>query len=131
MEGEPGHANDNLERQDQPDEAQVSPVAGRCQGDNDRANRECAGPEEEARPVDATTLRVLRAFQQQPYEEAARIRLDDQLAARLEALMYTLTQASSERELKSAQFVAAARRAGSAEREAANRQSTAPSSETE
>jgi DNA repair protein RecO (recombination protein O) len=107
------------------DEALWSALGGGVLG------RECVGPDEEARPVDATTLRVLRAFQQQPYEEAARIRLDDQLAARLEALMHTLMQASSERELKSAQFVAAARRAGSAEREAASRQSTAATNEAE
>ncbi len=71
---------------------------------------ECGSGDAE-RPVDATALRVLRAFQQQPYEEAARIRLDGILAQQLESLMYTLTQAASERELKSAQFVAAARRA--------------------
>ena len=71
------------------------------------------------RVVDATALRVLRAFQELPYEEAARIRLDDSLAAQLENLMQTLAQAASERELKSAQFVAATRRAGLAERDAA------------
>ena len=83
--------------------------------------RECATSGEEVRAVDATALRVLRAFQQQPYEEAARIRLDDELAAQLENLMQTLAQAASERELKSAQFVAATRRAGAVERDAAER----------
>jgi DNA repair protein RecO (recombination protein O) len=95
------------------DEALWSALGGGVLG------RECAEPEEQLRPVDAKALRVLRAFQQQPYEEAARIRLDDELAAQLENLMHTLTQAASERELKSAQFVAATRRAGRAEREAA------------
>lgn len=97
------------------DEALWSALGGGVLG------RECVGPEDELRPVDARALRVLRAFQQQPYEEAARIRLDDELAAQLEQLMQTLAQAASERELKSAQFVAATRRAGLAEREAAER----------
>ncbi len=95
------------------DEALWSALGGGVLG------KECARPEEEVRVVDATALRVLRAFQELPYEEAARIRLDDSLAAQLENLMQTLAQAASERELKSAQFVAATRRAGLAERDAA------------
>lgn len=95
------------------DEALWSALGGGVLG------RECLPRDQEAPPqVDATALRVLRAFQHQPYEEAARIRLDAALATRLEQLMQTLTQAAAERELKSAQFVSAARRAGAAAAEA-------------
>ena len=61
--------------------------------------------------MDATALRVLRAYQSQPYEEAGRIRLTDDLAARMEQAMHALMRAVAERDLKSAQFVSAARRA--------------------
>lgn len=62
-------------------------------------------------PIDATVLRVLRAFQSQPYEEAGRIRLTDELASRLEGIMHGLMHAVAEREIGSARFVSAARRA--------------------
>lgn len=65
----------------------------------------------EVRPIDATTLRVLRAFQSQTYEEAGRVRLTDELAARMEQAMHALMRAVVERDLKSAQFVSASRRA--------------------
>ncbi len=71
----------------------------------------CAGRHEEAAVIDSRVLRVLRAIQQLPYEESARIRLDGELAGRLELVMHALMRSVSERELKSAQFVSAARRA--------------------
>ncbi len=71
----------------------------------------CAKTYPEAQPIDATALRVLRAFQSVPYEEAGRIRLTDELAARMEQAMHALMRAVVERDLKSAQFVSAARRA--------------------
>ena len=71
----------------------------------------CADRRAEVSPLDPTVLRVLRAYQQQPYEEAGRIRLTDELAARLEQVMHALMRAVAERELKSAAFITAARRA--------------------
>ncbi|RLT36312.1 MAG: DNA repair protein RecO [Chloroflexi bacterium] len=71
----------------------------------------CARAYGEAQPIDATALRVLRAFQSQTYEEAGRIRLTDELAARMESAMHALMRSVVERDLKSAQFVSAARRA--------------------
>jgi DNA repair protein RecO (recombination protein O) len=71
----------------------------------------CAGRHASVAPLDGTVLRVLRAFQEQPYEEAGRIRLSDDLAARLEHVMHALMHAVAERELKSAAFITAARRA--------------------
>ncbi len=65
-----------------------------------------------ARPIDGTALRVLRAIQAGPYEEAARIRLTPELAAALERVMHDLMRTIAERELKSQQFVTDARRAG-------------------
>ena len=82
---------------------------------------ECAAKYPAAVPIDATALRVLRAYQSQPYEEAGRIRLTDDLAARLEQIMHSLMRAVAERELKSAAFVSAARHARVAE-EAADRE---------
>lgn len=72
----------------------------------------CRGGAGGAAPIDARVLRVLRAYQSLPYEEAARIRLDAELAARLEQVMHEVMHHVVERELKSARFVAAARRAG-------------------
>ena len=71
----------------------------------------CARAHPDAQPIDATALRVLRAFQSQSYEEAGRIRLTDELAARMEQAMHALMRSVVERDLKSAQFVSAARRA--------------------
>lgn len=75
----------------------------------------CAPRYPSAQPIDATALRVLRAYQSQPYEEAGRIRLNDDLAARLEQVMHALMRAVAERELRSAAFVSAARHARVAE----------------
>lgn len=71
----------------------------------------CAAKREDVFVIDATVLRVLRAFQSRPYEEAGRIRLSDDLAARLEGVMHSVMHAVAERELRSARFVSAARRA--------------------
>jgi len=71
----------------------------------------CARTHPDAQPIDATALRVLRAYQSQSYEDAGRIRLSDELAARMEQAMHALMRSVVERDLKSAQFVSAARRA--------------------
>ena len=62
-------------------------------------------------PIDPTVLKVLRAYQSQSYEDAGRIRLTDDLAARLESTMHALMHAVVEREIGSARFVSATRRA--------------------
>jgi len=64
----------------------------------------------EAVRIDARVLRVLRAFQSVPYEEAGRIRIDPELAGRLEQVMHGFVRAQAERNLKSAEFVAESRR---------------------
>lgn len=64
----------------------------------------------EAFPIDPRVLRVLRAFQALSYEEAGRIRIDPDLAGRLEQVMHEFVRAQSERELKSAEFVSESRR---------------------
>lgn len=72
-----------------------------------------AAADPEAGPIEVRLLRVLRAYQRGPYEEAARIRLDPELAARLEQVMHALARATAERDLGTARFVAAVRaRAG-------------------
>ena len=75
---------------------------------------DCRPAHPEAGPIDATVLKVLRAIQDRPYEEAARIRLTSPLAAGLERVMHELMQAVAERELKGQQFVKEVRRAGAA-----------------
>jgi DNA repair protein RecO (recombination protein O) len=87
------------------DEAAWSAVAGGVFCANCRAGHP------DVRAIDSRVLRVLRAFQSLPYEEAARVRLDPELAGRIEHTMHELMQAVTEREIKSAQFVAVARRA--------------------
>ncbi|MCK9494253.1 MAG: DNA repair protein RecO [Dehalococcoidia bacterium] len=72
---------------------------------------DCAGRRPGISPIDGTVLKVLRAYQSQPYEEAGRIRLSDDLAARLEATMHALMHAVVEREIGSARFISATRRA--------------------
>lgn len=78
----------------------------------------CAAGHPEAGPLDDRVLRVLRAYQRSPYGEAARIRLDPDLAGRLEQVMHALARATAEREIGSARFVASARAAGGGEGEA-------------
>jgi DNA repair protein RecO (recombination protein O) len=79
----------------------------------------CRERREDAVAIDATVLKVLRAVQDGPYEEAARIRLSGELAGGLERVMHALMRAVSERALVTAQFVADARRAGAASAAAA------------
>jgi DNA repair protein RecO (recombination protein O) len=64
----------------------------------------------EAVPIDPRVLRVLRAFASLPYEEAGRIRIDPELAGRLERVMHEFVRAQAERDLKSAEFVSESRR---------------------
>jgi len=74
----------------------------------------CRERHADALAIDSTVLKVLRAFQDGPYEEAARIRLSSELAGALERVMHMLMRTVSERALMSAQFVADARRASAA-----------------
>ena len=74
----------------------------------------CRAGRDDALAIDASVLKVLRAIQDGPYEEAARIRLSSELAGGLERVMHALMRAVSERALVSAQFVADSRRAGAA-----------------
>jgi DNA repair protein RecO (recombination protein O) len=91
---------------------------------------DCAARDPDAMPMDATVLKVLRAYQSQPYEEAGRIRLTDDLAARLERVMHGLMHAVAEREIGSAAFVSAARRARQQAETAASSETGAPTEET-
>ncbi len=77
---------------------------------------ECQHIHPEAVAIAATVLKVLRVIQNGPYEEAARVRLNPELAAGLEAVMHALMRATTERALVSAQFISEARRAGVAAR---------------
>lgn len=70
----------------------------------------CRERHDDVLAIDGTVLKVLRAIQDGPYEEAARIRLSPELAGGLERVMHTLVRSVSERALASAQFVADARR---------------------
>jgi DNA repair protein RecO (recombination protein O) len=74
----------------------------------------CRERHEDALAIDGTVLKVLRAIQEGPYEEAGRIRLSADLAGGLERVMHTLVRSVSERALTSAQFVADARRLAAA-----------------
>jgi DNA repair protein RecO (recombination protein O) len=71
----------------------------------------CLERHEEASLLDVTVLKVLRAIQRGPYEEAARIRLTPELAAALERVMHALVRATAERDLGSQRFVEAVRMA--------------------
>ena len=70
----------------------------------------CRAEHPQSTPIDVATLKVLRAIQRGPYEQAARVRLTPQLAAALEQVMHGLVRAIAERDLTSQHFVAAARR---------------------
>ena len=72
----------------------------------------CRPGHPESAPIDGTVLKVLRAIQASPYEQAARIRLTPEIAAALERVMHKLVETVAERELKGQRFVTAARRAG-------------------
>ena len=64
----------------------------------------------EAVRINALVLRVLRAFQSLPYEEAGQIRINPELAGRLEQVMHGFVRAQAERDLKSGEFVSESRR---------------------
>jgi DNA repair protein RecO (recombination protein O) len=78
---------------------------------------DCRASHPQAGTIDVTTLKVLRAYQDASYEEAARVRLTPELAGRLERVMHELMESVAERELKSQHFVTEARRAGAAAEE--------------
>jgi DNA repair protein RecO (recombination protein O) len=71
----------------------------------------CLAKNAEASLLDVIVLKVLRAIQQGPYEEAARVRLTPELAASLERVMHALIRATAERDLGSQRFVEAVRMA--------------------
>lgn len=73
--------------------------------------RNCRARYPEADPLDLTVLKVLRAIQREPYEEAARIRLTPALAAGLERVMHALVRSTAEHDLASQRFIEAVRRA--------------------
>ena len=69
----------------------------------------CRGSHPEAGPIDENVLKVLRYIQQEPYEEAARVRLTPELASGLERIMHELMRAMAERDLGSARFLSEVR----------------------
>ena len=71
----------------------------------------CLATHPEATAIEGSVLRVLRAYQDGPYEAAARVRLSPSLAAGMERVMHALVQSVADRELGSARFVVASRRA--------------------
>lgn len=79
----------------------------------------CRSTHPDASAVAPTVLKVLKAIQRGPYDEAARVRLSPELAGGLERVMHDIVRAVAERELKSQQFVTAARRVALASDEAA------------
>ncbi|MSQ29320.1 MAG: DNA repair protein RecO [Dehalococcoidia bacterium] len=97
------------------DRANWSPLAGGV------ICPDCQRLHPEAVAIEANALKVLRAIQDGPYEEAARIRLGPELAGAIERVMHTLMRATTERALGSAQFVADARRVAAASIAAATR----------
>ena len=70
----------------------------------------CRTTHPEATPIDLGVLKVLRLIQEAPYEEAARVRLNQRVAAGMESVMLDLMRAVAERELGSARFLSAVRR---------------------
>jgi len=74
----------------------------------------CVTTHPEAIAVDGAVLRVLRAYQDGPYEEMARIRLTTEVAVGMERVMQALVQTVADREFGSARFIAASRRAARA-----------------
>ncbi|MYA21116.1 MAG: DNA repair protein RecO [Chloroflexi bacterium] len=69
----------------------------------------CRTSHPEAGPIDETVLKVLRFIQQEPYEQAARVRLTPELASGLEWVMHELMRAMAERDLGSARFLSEVR----------------------
>ncbi|MXY17972.1 MAG: DNA repair protein RecO [Chloroflexi bacterium] len=92
----------------------------------------CRGAHPEAGPIDASVLKVLRYIQQEPYEEAARVRLTPELASGLERVMHELMRAMAERDLGSARFLSEVRqtpRAAAGEEDAEDSAAVAASAE--
>ena len=87
-----------------PDGLMWSPLAGGL------LCRSCRESHPEAEPIDVSVVKVLRLIQDAPYEEAARVRLNQRVAAGLEGVMHDLVRAMAERDLGSARFLAAVRR---------------------
>ena len=75
----------------------------------------CRTSHPEAGPIDETVLKVLRFIQQEPYEQAARVRLTPELASGLEWVMHELMRAMAERDLGSARFLSEVRQTPRAE----------------
>ncbi len=75
----------------------------------------CRSSHPEAGPIEAPVLKVLRYIQQEPYEEAARVRLTPELASALERVMHELMRAMAERDLGSARFLSEVRQTPRAE----------------
>ena len=70
----------------------------------------CRESHPEAEPIAVPVVKVLRLIQDAPYEEAARVRLNERVAAGMEGVMHDLVRAMAERDLGSARFLAAVRR---------------------
>ena len=60
---------------------------------------------------------MLRAIQEAPYEQAARVRLSSELASGMERVMHELMHATAERELASVRFISEVRHAAPRARE--------------
>ena len=69
----------------------------------------CRESHPEAEPIAVPVVKVLRLIQDAPYEEAARVRLNERVAAGMEGVMHDLVRAMAERDLGSARFLAAVR----------------------
>ena len=70
----------------------------------------CRESHPEAAEIGLDVVKVLRLIQHAPYEEAARVRLNQRVAAGMESVMHDLVRAMAERDLGSARFLAAVRR---------------------
>ena len=69
----------------------------------------CRESHPESERIDVSVVKVLRLIQDAPYEEAARVRLNQRVAAGMESVMHDLVRAMAERDLGSARFLAAVR----------------------
>ncbi|MXZ47166.1 MAG: DNA repair protein RecO [Chloroflexi bacterium] len=86
-----------------PDRLVWSPLAGGLLCER------CRESHPESEPIDVSVVKVLRLIQDAPYEEAARVRLNQRVAAGMESVMHDLVRAMAERDLGSARFLAAVR----------------------
>lgn len=69
----------------------------------------CRASHPEAGPIDIAVVKVLRLIQDAPYEDAARVRLNERVAAGMEGAMTDLVRAVAERDFGSAHFLTAVR----------------------